>query len=125
MILDTSALSAFADGDPRLQRIVEVGSELSLPVIVLGEYLFGTHQSRWRARYQQWLDANLALFDLLFVGLATARYYAEIRRELRTLGKPIPSNDLWIAALAREHRLPLVSLDQHFEAVPGLRVLSW
>lgn len=52
----------------------------------------------------------------------TAYCYAEIRRELKGAGQPIPSNDLWIAALAREYGLPVVSRDSHFRAVRGLRV---
>ena len=98
---------------------------MAVPAIVLGEYLFGIHQSRLRIRYEQWLNANLPWFDLLRVGQETARHYAEIRRELKTAGRPIPSNDVWIAALAREHRLPLVSRDRHFQAVDDLRLLTW
>jgi len=77
------------------------------------------------ARYQQWLTASLPLFDLLPIGEETARHFADIRRELKAAGSPIPSNDLWIAALAREHRSPLASRDQHFRAVNGLRLVSW
>ena len=125
MILDTNALSAFADGDPNLLPVIEKEPGLALPVIVLGEYLYGIHQSRFRVRYQRWLDANLSLFDLLAVGLETARGYAELRRELKTAGTPIPSNDAWIASLAREHRLPVVTRDVHFRAVRGLHLLTW
>ena len=125
MILDTNALSALADGDQRLLRVIDKEPALSVPVIVLGEYLYGIHQSRFRLRYQRWLDANLPLFDLLVVGLETARRYGELRRELKTAGTLIPSNDAWIAALAREHRLPIVTRDNHFQAVPGLHRLTW
>ena len=69
------------------------------------------HQSRFRVRYQRWQDANLSLFDLLIVGVDTARRYAELRRELKTAGTPVPSNDVWIGSPAREHRLPIVTLD--------------
>ncbi len=125
MILDTNALSAFADGDEKLLRMIENEATLSIPVIVLGEYLYGIHQSRFRARYQRWLDTNLPLFDLLVVGTETARRYADLRSELKTSGTPIPSNDAWIAALAREHRLPIATRDDHFRAVRGLHLLMW
>jgi predicted nucleic acid-binding protein len=55
----------------------------------------------------------------------TAERYAQIRGELKRIGRPIPSNDLWIAALARQHALPLLSRDQHFDAVPGLKRVGW
>lgn len=125
LILDTNALSALAEGDESLRGALGGQYELALPVIVLGEYLFGVHQSRLRVRYEQWLDANLPLFDMLIVGRDMARHYAEIRRELKVGGRPIPSNDLWIAALAREHQSPLVSRDLHFEAVRALRLVTW
>jgi predicted nucleic acid-binding protein len=55
----------------------------------------------------------------------TAEHYAEIRVELKRSGRPIPVNDLWIAALARQHALPLLSRDQHFEFVRGLERIGW
>jgi predicted nucleic acid-binding protein len=70
-------------------------------------------------------EANLPLFDLLLIGRETARHYAEIRGELRSAGKPIPSNDIWIAALAKEYRCAVVSRDRHFEAIRGLDLFSW
>lgn len=125
MILDTNAFSAFADGDAGLLRAIGGQTNLALPAVVLGEYQFGVRQSRQRARYERWVNAALPLFDLLPVGEDTARHYAEVRAELKAAGRPIPSNDLWIAALARQHRMPVLSRDRHFEAVAGLRLASW
>jgi len=125
VILDTNALSALAEGDRELLRVVEGQPDLAVPVIALGEYIYGIRQSRFRLRYERWLNANLSVLDLLAVGKNTAQQYAEIRRELKTAGQPIPSNDLWIAALAREYNLPVVSRDRHFQAVRGLRLVTW
>lgn len=125
MILDTNALSAFVEGNRQLLVILEREVHLALPVIVLGEYLYGIQQSRWRARYEEWLHSNLQLFEVLAVARETAAHYAEIRRELKNAGQPIPTNDLWIAALGREHDLPVVSRGRHFRAVSRLRVLTW
>ncbi len=125
LILDTNAISAFVEGDADLLRVIEAETDLSIPVIVIGEYLFGIQQSRFRTRYERWLDANLPLFDLLNISVATARHYAVIRHELKRAGNPIPSNDIWIAALAREHRMTVVSRDRHFEAVSDVSMLVW
>ena len=125
LIFDTNALSAFADGSEAFLRVIEDVDDPALPVIALGEYLYGVQQSRLRARYERWLSANLPLFDLLEIGRETAQRYAEIRQELKAAGRPIPINDVWIAALAREHGLPLLTRDSHFQAVEGLRVLTW
>jgi tRNA(fMet)-specific endonuclease VapC len=125
LILDTNALSAFVDGDAGLHKRIEHEFELALPVIVLGEYLFGIRESRHRSRYMAWLDANLALFLVLPIRAETSQRYAEVRSELKSSGRPMPSNDVWIAALARQHGYALVSRDQHFQAVGGLNLLTW
>ena len=125
MILDTNGLSAAADGDEANRLILSAASQLALPVIVLGEYRFGIRQSRHRARYNEWLRQLIPACRVLLVDEETAGRYAEIRSELKAKGRPIPANDLWIAALTRQHALPLLSRDQHFDAVRGLKRISW
>jgi tRNA(fMet)-specific endonuclease VapC len=125
MILDTNALSAFADADEALLSVLDGTEELCLPVIVLGEYRYGISSSRYRARYQQWLARDLQLFRVLEIIESTTVYYATIRSLLKTQGTPIPANDCWIASLAKEHRLPVVSRDVHFDWVKGIRRIAW
>lgn len=125
MILDTNGLSAIADGDPGVAPILQQAAEIALPVIALGEYRYGIRQSRHRARYERWLKEALATCRLLPVDESTAGVYADIRHELKRAGRPIPGNDLWIAALARQHSLPLLSRDQHFDLVTGLTRIGW
>jgi predicted nucleic acid-binding protein len=125
VILDTNALSALADGADGVQRAADGTAALALPVIVLGEYRFGIAGSRHRARYEEWLSRLVAGSRVLDVDEQTAVRYAAIRDELRAAGRPIPSNDTWIAALARQHRLAVLSRDAHFDEVRGLRRVSW
>jgi len=125
VILDTNALSAFADGEASLARALTGVPQLALPVIVLGEFLYGIAASRHRAAYGKWLETQLPFFDVLHVTEATAEAYADVRTALKRSGKPIPANDAWIAAIALEHRLAVVSRDEHFDAVPGLQRRSW
>ena len=125
LILDTNAVSAFADGDRDLLPTISQETRLAIPSVVLGEYLFGITGSRMRPQYEKWLDDTLRGVDVLDIGAATARHYAQIRRELKTAGRPLPTNDLWIAALAREHHFPIVTRDHHFTAVQSIRILSW
>ena len=94
-------------------------------MIVLGEYLFGIRQWRNRLQYEQWLDESLPLFRVLVVDEATAYHYADIRLELKRAGLPIPVNDLWIAALTRQHGSIILSRDSHFDSVPGLKRVTW
>ena len=125
MILDTSALSAFVDGDAGVGEVLRREARAAIPVIVLGEFRYGIAESRHRAAYEAWLETHLAHFDILAVTDGTAAVYAGLRVALRRSGRPIPSNDAWIAALALQHRLPVLSRDQHFDVVPGLRRTSW
>jgi tRNA(fMet)-specific endonuclease VapC len=125
MILDTNALSALSEGDEKLRRVLYGHTAIMVPVVVLGEFEFGIQRSRRRAHYEEWLDKNLGLIEVLGLGRETARCYAKIREELKVAGKPIPSNDVWIAALCRESGLPLVTRDGHFRLVKGLQVIDW
>ena len=125
MITDTNGLSAFADGNRQVIGFLSHASQLAIPVVVLGEYRFGIAQSRKRHEYELWLEETLPLCRVIEISLETTVWYAEIRLELKRAGKPIPSNDLWIAALCRQHNLPLLSRDRHFDLVAGLRRVSW
>lgn len=125
MILDTNGLSALADGDATLEPILRQATGIALPAIVLGEYRYGIRQSRNRVRYERWLAEAMAEYQVLSVDEGTAGHYAEVREELKSKGRPIPANDLWIAALVRQHGLPLLSRDQHFDFVSGLQRIGW
>lgn len=125
MILDTNALSAWLDGDAAIHARLNTADAIALSPIALGEYRFGVLQSRHRARYEEQLVLIEAEFPPLVFGSRTARHYSEIRLELRRAGHPIPWHDLWIAAQAREYALPVLSRDEHFDAVAGLTRLSW
>ena len=96
-----------------------------MPSVVLGEYYFGVRQSRQRIRYEDWLARYLPLTEIATVTSATADAYADIRLELKRLGTPIPPNDTWIAALARQHALPVLSNDRHFDVVSGVQRIAF
>ncbi len=125
MILDTSALSAVGAGEPVAVAAFRRAECIAIPVIVLGEYRFGISPSRHRNQYERWLREMLSASSLLEVNEETATHYAEIYAALHRAGTPIPSNDVWIAALCRQHGLPLLSRDQHFDLVPGLLRHGW
>jgi predicted nucleic acid-binding protein len=91
----------------------------------LAEFRFGILKSRFREKMSTWLDAALATTTILCADEITTRHYAEIRLQLMAAGTPIPMNDLWIAAIARQHRLPLLSRDAHFDHVSGITRIGW
>jgi tRNA(fMet)-specific endonuclease VapC len=125
VILDTNALSAFADGAAGVGEVLRRQKRAAIPVIVLGEFRYGIAQSRHRSTYEAWLASQLHAFECLHVTEETAVAYASLRVALKRAGRPIPANDAWIAALALEHRLPILTRDEHFDAIPGLRRESW
>ena len=124
-MIDTNALSAAAEEHPGVMEILADVQQLVLPVVVIGEYRYGIAQSRHRARYRRWLDSLIHDCTVLDINEQSAHYYAAISVELRQTGKPIPTNDLWIAALCRQHALPLLSRDRHFDVVSGVRRFNW
>ena len=125
MILDTNGLSAMAEGLPALEPLLGRAHVMAVPVIVVGEYKYGIRQSRHRARYEGWLAGVVADCRILVVDEETAEQYAAVRDELKRSGRPIPGNDIWIAALVRQHKLPLLSRDQHFDYVSGVNRIGW
>ena len=125
MILDTNALSAAADNDTALVAVLARADDLAIPVIVLGEYRHGIAQSRHRTSYEKWLSGLLNDCMVFDVDEPTTHHYAEITLELKRKGKPIPTNDIWIAALCRQHALPLLSQDRHFDWIDGSRRIGW
>ena len=125
MILDTNALSAWAQGNAGVEPPLRSAERLVVPTVVLGEYYFGIRQSRHRLRYQDWLARYLPMTEIATITSGTADAYADIRLELKQLGSPIPSNDVWIAALARQHGLPVLSNDNHFDAVNRIKRIAF
>ena len=125
MILDTNGLSAVANGEAGLEPILRKAAQIAIPVIVLGEYRYGISQSRDRKHYELWLTESLPKFRILDVDEGTTLFYAGVRAGLKRAGTPIPSNDVWVAALCRQYSLPIVSRDRHFDLVSGIERIRW
>jgi tRNA(fMet)-specific endonuclease VapC len=125
VILDTNALSAFSDGNPAIRQLISRGEGPYLPVIVLGEVRYGLLSSRNREARIAWLEALMGSWPILEVTAQTAAEYAQIRDWLRRSARPIPVNDVWISALARQHSMPILTNDNHFQGLPGVDVLTW
>jgi len=98
--------------------------DIVLPSIVVGELLFGAANSgRPEANlvaYKQEIDH----FKVLPLDKAAAEHYAEIRLYLKQRGRPIPENDVWIAAICRANEVPLFTLDRHFSEVPNMQLMG-
>lgn len=126
--IDTSAYSHFKRGDPRVVELIDGAEWLGMPTIVLGElrvgFLLGGRQKVNEAELREFL-AN-PVVDVSGVDAEVSRHYAEIVVDLRRAGTPIPTNDIWIAAIAAREGALLLSYDNHFNAISrvGAVILS-
>ena len=125
MIVDTNAVSLFAQGNPAAREVIARNDEPYLPVIVIGELRYGLMSSRHRAATSSWLDQLLEQWPILDITKDTAEEYSRIRQWLKENARPIPANDMWIAALARQHSMPVLTNDKHFDDIPGVEVIGW
>lgn len=124
-LLDTNIMIALSAQDAAVQKRVDDSSEVFYASIVLGELYHGAYKSGRVAENVQRVDIVAVSATVLSCDAETARVYGRIKHELRVKGRPIPENDIWIAALAVQHSLTLATRDTHFHAVDGLAAEYW
>ena len=125
LILDTNAVSSLLAGDKELARVLTKTDQHHLPLIVIGEYQYGLLALRQQRRYGALFSRLESDSVILYPDRETADWYASIRHDLKQRGQPIPEGDLWIAALARQYSLEIVSRDHHFDLVESIRRIDW
>jgi tRNA(fMet)-specific endonuclease VapC len=124
-LLDTNIVIALFAGDPAVTGRLAQIAEVFVPSVVVGELLYGARRSSRVADNTARVNELAAATTVLPCDLGTAILYGEIKDQLRLKGRPIPENDVWIAAVARQHSLSLASRDDHFRFVDGLAVEPW
>jgi len=124
-LLDTNILVALFAGEARVREALVQAEETFVPSVAIGELCFGARKSgRVRANLER-IDELAASTVVLVCDAETGRRYGEIKAGLWQKGHPLPENDIWIAALAVEHRLVLATRDAHFAQVEGLETVAW
>ena len=123
ILVDTNGYVAFKRGDPEAIAVLQHAPVIAINTVVLGELLggfaAGSRPDANRDELEQVLSSpRVSLLPLI---RATAEQYAATFARMKAQGKPIPTNDLWIASTALEHGLDLFTLDRHFQAVTALR----
>lgn len=123
VLLDTNAYSRLASGDEEVLEVLGAADTVYLSVFVLGELYAGFKGGQRERKNRELLRAFIAgeSVKLLFATDATAEVFANVKDALRRKGKPLPMNDVWIAAHALEAAATLVTFDAHFEEVDGLQ----
>lgn len=125
MLLDTNYVIALFAGDQAAVALAGKSQTYFLPAIVLGELCYGAQNSTQVQNNLAKIAELQQATTVLPCDEHTAETYGKIKHGLRLLGKPIPENDIWIAALARQHELPLATLDKHFAQIVDLKIVSW
>ena len=122
LALDTNRYVDLCRANAAVTETVEAADEVWLPFIVLGElragFAVGTQGQRNEAILQRFLLKSGV--DVLYADDQTTHHYGGLYRQLRKQGTPIPTNDMWIAALVLQHSLTLYDRDEHFDALPQL-----
>ncbi len=122
LLLDTNRYRDYAEGVPEVLEQMQRCEKVYLSFISLGElragFLYGNRSAENERNLSLFLEKKSVL--TLFADNQTTHHFSRLYRQLRSQGTPIPSNDLWIAALVAQHNLPLYSRDTHFEQLPQL-----
>lgn len=124
-LLDTSIVIPFFRGEPAVRRRLEEADQVFLSAVVLGELHFGAEGSRRPAEEVEQIEKFTTLCRQLVCDGETAQNYGRIKQSLLRRGRPIPENDLWIAATAMQHSPVLATQDDHFQHVEGLTTEPW
>lgn len=127
LAIDTNAYRAFVDGEEGCVEMFRKARTIAVPAVVLGElragFAYGNQPLQNEAILARILSSNR--LRVLEVGEATSHLYAHVWASLRKKGKPIPTDDIWIAAQCLEADLTLMTRDRHFANVDDLRVVDW
>jgi tRNA(fMet)-specific endonuclease VapC len=125
LLLDTGIIIDLFAEDPAVKQGLADAEEVFVPSIAVGELLYGARISARAAENRKKVETFVAANAVLSCDLGTCSHYAEVKAALKTKGRPIPENDIWIAAIALQHGLQLAARDPHFDEVAGLDVVKW
>lgn len=120
-LLDTNLVILIFAQEAAVESRLAQAAGVFVPSVVLGELYYGAYKSSRVAEN----IVKISEFAVIGCDATTAQHYGEIKNNLRARGRPIPENDIWIAAIAKQHDLTLVTRDAHFIEVEGLRLDAW
>ncbi len=125
LLIDTNIYSYALRGDDGVVEVLKKAEQIGISVISIGELLSGFkgggREQKNREELEKFLDSPRVI--VYSVDEDTSEFYAEILNNLRDIGKPVPTNDIWIAAVAFQNGLKLFTKDEHFKAIAGLSLV--
>ena len=125
ILLDTNAVSALNTGDAALRRRIAGADASFIAIITIGKLHYGARKSTHVERNLARVEELIRVFPVVGCDEGTAAQYGIIKATLRLKESPAPENDIWIAAIARQHALTLITRDLHFAEIPDLLTEGW
>lgn len=124
-LLDTNAVIGLFRDDEGVASRIHDATSVTVSAITAGELFFGACRSDRPSQNFARIEEFLGSLAVLECTQETARVYGALKAALRAKGRPIPENDLWIASIARQHNLSVLTRDDHFLEIPDLPVETW
>jgi tRNA(fMet)-specific endonuclease VapC len=124
-LLDTNIIIALFTGDASVQKNLAEAGKVFIPTVVLGELYYGARKSGQVKKNLARIEEFAVSSAVVTCNAGTAREYGLIKDRLRKKGRPIPENDIWIAAIARQNGFVLVTRDSHFFEIEHLQTEKW
>jgi len=124
-LLDTNILIALFANDKKVLNKVNEAFETFIPSIVIGELYYGAFNSTKKDVNVEKVDNFRTEAKIVSCDDTTAKFYGQIKAQLKKKGTPIPENDIWISALAFQYGLTLVTRDAHFDRIDGIKREIW
>jgi tRNA(fMet)-specific endonuclease VapC len=124
-LLDTNIVIALLQGDGTVLSNLDRASDVFISAVVMGELFFGAAKSARSTENIAKVEQFATGRAIISCDLEVAREYGHLKQRLREKGRPLPENDIWLAAAAIHHGLVLVTRDRHFQEVEELQVAEW
>ncbi len=124
-LLDSNIVIALLQGDDAVLSNLDRAPEVFIPAVVIGELFFGAAKSARPGENTDKVERFAANRYIVSCDLDVAREYGRLKKRLQEKGRPLPENDIWIAAMAKLHEMVLVTRDSHFKEVDDLHIVDW
>ena len=122
-LLDTNIIVDLFQGNEKTRHQIEEVKETIISVITLGELYYGAENSQRKEKHLKELIKFNKICKVIEIDNQIAKRYGMIKKELKKIGKPIPENDIWIAATTIEHKLTIITKDRHFSLIDGIKLM--
>ncbi len=124
-LLDTNIIIALFASEASIVSNLAQADEVFIPSIALGELHYGARKSGRSQKNLERIEEFVENNTIVECDANTASQYGDLKNRLRIKGRPLPENDMWIAALALQYDLTLITRDAHFQEVENLRTVLW